>query len=168
MCGPTHLEPCCGKPENLCPAWKSWTIAVQDGRLVDVTATAKPLGFVEPVALSARLWDELHPGAPPQPPGGETLTALLTQAFQIIHLCHTTDSCFSFRLARPGPDSGFLSVFLTSQAEHEQHPLVFFCRGEVPWLPPPPCPERPRCGYVEEVYGFFPPALHRTIGRNHL
>jgi len=169
MCGPLFLEPYCGKPDDLCPAWDTWSLAVQAGRLVDVSDTAQTLGFIDPVALSASLCAELQkvPCGAPAIPFPQSLEALLRQTFRIIQVSQTPASRFSFRLVPPGRPHDFLSVEVTygQKKEGAGFPVVLLRPGEPFWFSPPdrPCAE---CDYPLEVQEAGGAPLYGAINAN--
>ena len=163
MCGHADMEPTCG---NLaCRAWEAWAVGVETGRLVDVSALAQTVGFVVPVALSQRLWQDLpeEPGETGAWDGPGFLEALLTQAFHILQLSQCPCHQFSFRMPRPGSLPNFLSVFLTSQVDPVPKPIAFFLKGEEPWITMPGA-ECSRCAYSENVYHDATWPLKGAIG----
>ena len=164
MCDRLDLDPYCGK--SACPAWNAWSIAVQESRLIDVSATARPLGFLEPVALSAPLWGDLQEA----PRGTEglafprSLEALLSRAFQILQLSQTPTSTFSFRLPFPARPQDDLAVMVTNgvKKEGQEIPLSLFRRGEPLWFTPEEDACAP-CDYPMEVSRCYGGPLRTAI-----
>ena len=164
---PLTLDPHCGNAA--CPVGDAWSLAVQDGRLVDVSASAQTVGFIVPVALSAPLWADLKT----VPRGTEgvgfpySLETLLSQAFQIIQFTQTAAATFSFRLPHPHHPPDDLAVLITTGVKKKGHPgpVSLFRCGEPPWFIPAEdaCSS---CAEPETAQGFRPTPLRHTI-RSH-
>ena len=164
---PLALDPYCGDPA--CPVWDAWSLAVQDGRLVDVSIHAQTVGFIVPAALSAPLWADLktEPGRKKGMDFPRSLETLLNRAFQIIQFTQTAAATFSFRLPHPHHPQDDLAVLITTGVKKKGHPApvsLFRC-GEPPWFIPAKdaCSS---CAYPETVQGVRPTPLRHTI-RNY-
>lgn len=170
MCEGSSIDPLCEKQSHQCPALHAWSLAVPAGCWIDVSPTARSVGFIVPVALSARLWAKLQkipPGAAWRP-FEKSLEALLTQAYQIIYHSQCPRPWFSFRMPWPGPQPRFLSMFITSQVEwYRNNPLALFCQGEPPWLslPGPTCSQ---CRFPREAFQYHAQPLKEAIVLNPL